>query len=394
MPPPRSRDGTPRTRKPSAVAADVRAERAEGVRDRLDPVGLLHAQLGGAAHDAVAARVPASEREERQLVDEQRHLGGADRRRDELGGGCRGRRPARRRSRRRLKTVMRAPIRSSTSSRPVRRGLRPTPWIVSSEPASSVAATRNGAAEEKSPGISSSPSSSRSAGATVTLRGFRVTRAPAAREHVLGVVARRQRLLDRRLAALGEQPGEEHGGLHLRARDRELVRDRPCSAPPSTVSGARPSVVSTVAPICRERLGDPLHRARAERLVAGELEAALLAGEQAGQQAHQRAGVAAVDRRVRRAQPAQAGAGDAQRRRVVLVDLGRRARGPPRSSTRCRRSGRSRGSRVSPSATAAEQDGAVRDRLVAGHGDVARERGGRLDPHDSSSSSTGATTTP
>ena len=61
----------------------------------------------------------------------------------------------------------------------MRRGFRLTPWTVSSEPASSVAATRNGAAEEKSPGISTSPSSSRSAGATETLRGFRRTGTPA-----------------------------------------------------------------------------------------------------------------------------------------------------------------------------------------------------------------------
>ena len=47
--------------------------------------------------------------------------------------------------------------------------------------ASSVAATRNGAAEEMSPGTSTEPSSSRSTGHTETVRGPFATRAPAAR---------------------------------------------------------------------------------------------------------------------------------------------------------------------------------------------------------------------
>ena len=62
----------------------------------------------------------------------------------------------------------------------MRRGFRLTPWIVSSEPAISVAATTSGAAEETSPGTSISPGSSRSAGQTVTLRARTWTRAPAA----------------------------------------------------------------------------------------------------------------------------------------------------------------------------------------------------------------------
>ena len=65
--------------------ADVGAEPSQPVDDGLDPVGLLRAQLGRAAEDAVAVRVHREEREERQLVDEQRHLPRSDRRRDELG---------------------------------------------------------------------------------------------------------------------------------------------------------------------------------------------------------------------------------------------------------------------------------------------------------------------
>jgi hypothetical protein len=44
-----------------------------------------------------------------------------------------------------------------------------------------------------------------------------------------------------------------------------------------------------------QRRRDPLHRTRGQRLVAGERELALLPREDAGQQAHERAGVAAVD---------------------------------------------------------------------------------------------------
>ena len=274
----------------------------------------------------------------------------------------------------------------------MRRGFRLTPWIVSSEPASSVPATMNGAAEEKSPGISISPSSSRSG-----RRDRDAARLPrhahaGLREQVLGVVARRQRLLDRGLTALGVEAGEQHGRLHLCARDGQLVRDR-CQR--AAFNRERRAAVRRLHGRGHQpqRLGDPLHRPRAERLVAGELEPALLPGEQAGKQAHQRARVAAVERLLRRCQAAQAAAEDAQRLGVGLVDadaeiadrLDRRlgVLGPAEAGdTRLALSHRR------------QEDGAVRERLVAGDGDVAGDRRGRLDPHDSSSSRTGATTTP
>src|SRR5919108_423329 len=51
----------------------------------LDTVRLLYAQLLCAAHFALAARAPGDEGEERQLVDEPRHLLRLHRRRDQLG---------------------------------------------------------------------------------------------------------------------------------------------------------------------------------------------------------------------------------------------------------------------------------------------------------------------
>ena len=213
---------------PSCVVVMRTPTAAQRTRHRLDPVRLLHAQLLRAADDALAARERGAEREERQLVDQERHLVAAPR-------PSRRARP-RRTSRsatgspptvRRLKTEIRAPMRSSTWRKPVRVGLTPTPWSRSSEPGSSVAATRNGAAEEKSPGTSRSsgaqppPAARRSAAAAGAS-----TRAPRAGEHPLGVVAARRRLDDGRRPAVRVEPGEEHAGLHLRARHRQLVADR------------------------------------------------------------------------------------------------------------------------------------------------------------------------
>ena len=62
----------------------------------------------------------------------------------------------------------------------MRRGLTLTSWIVSSEPGSSAAATISGAADEKSPGTSTSPSRSALGGSIVTEPGRRRTVTPAA----------------------------------------------------------------------------------------------------------------------------------------------------------------------------------------------------------------------
>ena len=75
--PPRSRVGTPRTLKPSGGRRMCAPSARSASDDGLDPVRLLRAQLARAAEDAVAVRVDGEEREERQLVHEERHLGGA-----------------------------------------------------------------------------------------------------------------------------------------------------------------------------------------------------------------------------------------------------------------------------------------------------------------------------
>ena len=71
---------------PSAVASTCAAERVQGVADGGDPVGLLAAQLGGVADRRRALGEAGGERDQRQLVDRQRHLGAADLGRLQLGG--------------------------------------------------------------------------------------------------------------------------------------------------------------------------------------------------------------------------------------------------------------------------------------------------------------------
>ena len=82
-------------------------------------------------------------------------------------------------ARRRLKSPTRAPIRSITVSRPVRVGLMPTPRRVSPDPCTIVAATTNGAADEKSPGTTTSSRCRLATGDTATRPGRRSTGAPA-----------------------------------------------------------------------------------------------------------------------------------------------------------------------------------------------------------------------
>ena len=91
-----------------AVAADVGAERCAAPSTTASIRSVSFARSSSAPRTRCRrARMHGEQGEERQLVDQQRHLGRADRRRRRARtAGSRGRRPARRRSRRRLKTVM------------------------------------------------------------------------------------------------------------------------------------------------------------------------------------------------------------------------------------------------------------------------------------------------
>ena len=119
-----------------------------------------------------------------------------------------------------------------------------------------------------------------------------------------------------------------------------------------------------------QRLGDALHRAPGKGGVAGELEAPAVAGQEAGEEAHQRARVAAVDRAAGRTQAAEADAVDDELVRALLVDLyaeraHRLHRGP----------GVGRAAEAADPALALGDGGyehrPVRHRFVAGNGQVA-----------------------
>jgi hypothetical protein len=135
-----------------------------------------------------------------------------------------------------------------------------------------------------------------------------------------------------------------------------------------------------------QRLRDALHRTRAQRLVAGEFERSALRDEDTEQEPHQGAGVRAVD-----GSGFEAAQADAVDDELVLSDLV-----DARAERAHRRDGRHRVGGAPEAddarlafADRAEEDGAVRDRLVAGNLHVPDERCGRLDLHSSS----GATST-
>ena len=186
-------------------------------------------------------------------------------------------------------------------------------------------------------------------------------------------------------------PAEEDRRFHLGARNRQLVRDPPQR---SRIDPERqmPVLRLDAGAHASERLRHPPHRSRAERLVADELELpAALAGEDAGQQAHERAGVAAVDRGAGRDEPTQPLAVHVQRLVVVLDH-----RDAERAHCIDRRLGVGRAAEPGDPGLAlgdrTDQHGAMGDRLVARDGEMPGDPVHRLDSRHSPI--TGAITTP
>ena len=206
----------------------------------------------------------------------------------------------------------------------MRVGLRPTPWIVQLR----AGQQRRRDDERRRRGevardVDLARARSRSAGPTATLPRRRVHRARRPRASIRSVWSRVGDGLDDGRRAVGVEAREQDARLHLGARDRQLVADRRAARRPSMRErqAARPSV-STRAPICGERLGDPLHRPRAEATRRRSARsAALLPGEDPGEQP-QRAcrrcrsrSAAGASRSPRRPAPATRSVVD-----VVLVD--------------------------------------------------------------------------
>ena len=229
-------------------------------------------------------------------------------------------------------------------------------------------------------------------GAAVTVRSGRL-------EQPLGVVARRRRLDDGRLA-VGVR-GRRAASRTSPARSRPAGRSRSHGAGvPSIRIGRCPSVGLDAGAHAAERLGDPRPSAARES-DSSPVSSKRLAGWPARIPDSSRTSVPAlraVDRPCR--------APTSPRRpfpntRSVSAPARRRR---PRASARPRSSPRCRPDRPKPRdprlavADRTDQDRAVRDRLVAGDGEMPDEPRHRLDSPDSGcrviSSITGAATTP
>ena len=268
-------------------------------------------------------------------------------------------------------------MRSSTRAKPIRVQLVPMFVTRISAPGTIAAAASQNAAEDGSPGTCRCPPTSSSTGTTVTRRPLRWTAAPR-RVSIRSVWSRLALRLGDRRRALGEEPGDEHARLHLRAGDGHVVGDR---AQARAADGERREALVGRVDLGAhraQRRGDAVDGAPADRRVAVEHEAAaLLARQPAGEQAHERARVADVDRRDRLARLAQPGAADDDLVRAAVDEGAERLDGGQRGvrvlgvevAGDADRLGRHR----------AEQRGAMRDRLVRRRRDGAAQAGGWCD---------------
>ena len=198
-------------------------------------------------------------------------------------------------------------------------------------------------------------------------------------QHPLGVIAAARGLADGG-GAVGGEGGEQDARLDLGACDLELVGDGAQARAAHVQGREAPLSGLQLGAHLGERLGDPVDRAAADGLIAVERERApVLRGEPAGQQAHQRAGVADVDRLLGLARLAQAGAAYDE---ILAVHLDEGAEGAH---------GVERGVGVGGVQVAldahglgghgAEQGGAMGDRLVGRRAQLAGESARWLEAH-------------
>ena len=274
---------------------------------------------------------------------------------------------------RRLNDAIRAPIRSRASSRPVRAGLTPTPRRISSDPGEE----RRGDDQRRG---------RREVAGDIDLVELRAARRarreiaasapspPHARraQHPLGVVARRDRLDDRR-PAVGVEPREQDARLHLCARHGGLVLDSGERPPLDCSSAAARRSSSTLRAHLGERRRYPVHRPRAERVVARQLEPALPPGRRA-EPGSRRASVPALPQSIGRGRLAESASPTPARARHRPSFVHRHAKGAQRSE---RRLGVERASEAADErlalAHSAHEERAVGDRLVARHARAPRE---------------------
>ena len=265
----------------------------------------------------------------------------------------------------------------------MRRGLRPTPCTVISEPGTSAAATRNGAADERSPGTSTlAERPAPSAGWTVALPGRRRTRAPA-RSSMRSVWSR--------VGAGSSTVVSPSSARSPARRTADLTcadatgssYAMPWSRAPSTHERRVAVRRRHGRPHAAERLADPLHRPGGERRVSDRARTAR--SGPASMPASSRIERSRVPQSSGRADPAR---GAREGRRLARRSVSTSSSSTPAPSARtaaivasvsCERPN-PRDDRL-PLAQRADQHRAVGDRLVPRHGDVAHEGGDGLDAH-------------
>ncbi len=349
-----------------AVDLDPGAERAEPGRDAGDPVRFLVAQLAGAADDGRAGRGRGGQAEDRDLVDRGGHVG-----RTEVHG-VQARRAHDQVGQRLADAVVgRRPVRALVdvgAHRPEDVDDGPAGRIDADVVDDELGVGVDGARDEPERSrrdIARDPLRDRVHRHTschrhrdrAVRRVGPLDRHAACPKHPFRVVARRDRLANRR-PTRRPKPRQQDRRLHLRARHRRLVLDRPERGTTDHGQGRKGVVPAGVEHGAHraQRFDDTSHRAATQRIVAIEGGRHRQPGEHAGHQPQARPGVPAVERRGRLPEPVGARRVDAVVDRPAALgdpldrgaegrhDPGRRAdvgavAGPGRSGSR-RRPGR------------------------------------------------------
>ncbi len=181
----------------------------------------------------------------------------------------------------------------------MRPGLRLTSSSTIADPGTIVAATTKNAADDGSPGTTSSNASGAPACTctvvVVDVRQRRVQR----RQHPLGVVPARRGLDDLGLARRPAAPRARARSSPGRSRPPELVAHA-VQRPAANRQRCQLTIGATVQRCAHrpQRLDHPPHRPAGERRVAGQDRQERPAGDEPAQHAHRRARVAAVDHRL------------------------------------------------------------------------------------------------
>jgi hypothetical protein len=118
------------------------------------------------------------------------------------------------------------------------------------------------------------------------------------------------------------ETGQQHGGLHLGARDVRLEDDRLDGGGAVNGQRRRTGVRRDAGAHALERNDDPAHRPAAQRLVAGDRGGEPVCGQGAGHHPHRAAGITGIESR-RGGRPAtEPATGDAQLQAGVVLPHG------------------------------------------------------------------------